>query len=473
VLVLLACLAAGLAWRSRGWPLIHDAPLMHYVAWRISEGAVPYRDLFDMNFPGVYLIHLTALRLFGAGDGGWRAFDLAWLAGTSLVAAALVAPWGRLAALGAPLFFAVYHLAGGAGQAGQRDFFLCPLLLLAALGVSRWAERPHDRSSLVWGGLAVGAGMTVKPHAGLFAAALLVVVAVVARRTDRPAARSAAVFAAAIAVAPAATTVWLAAKGALAAWWEITFDYLVPLYSKLGRPDRWTFHRWQIWVPIGAGVALSAWSALARRRITVRHAVVALGLVYGLTHFVGQGKGWEYHLYPLAAFAAVALFAEASPRGEARSAAALPLLACVSLAGILLGLKGVESADAAWVRAKERRVSALVADLEGKIGGRDVVQVLDTTEAGVHALLRLHAVQSTRFLYDFHFYHDIESPIVRKLRADFIAGFDAHPPRFVVLFERGWPNGGYERIERFEELRRRLSTYRVDARRDGYVMYAR
>src|SRR5438309_3790659 len=170
VVLALATLVGALAWRSRGWPLIHDAPLMHYVAWRIGEGAVPYRDLFDMNFPGVYLIHLTALRLFGAGDGGWRAFDLAWLAGTSLVAAALVAPWGRLAALGAPLFFAVYHLAGGAGQAGQRDFFLCPLLLLAALGVSRWAERPHDRSSLVWGGLAVGAGMTVKPHAGLFAA---------------------------------------------------------------------------------------------------------------------------------------------------------------------------------------------------------------------------------------------------------------------------------------------------------------
>ena len=61
---------------------------MHYIAWRISEGAVPYRDLFDMNFPGVYLLHLAALKLFGAGDVGWRAFDLVWLAGTSLAAAA-------------------------------------------------------------------------------------------------------------------------------------------------------------------------------------------------------------------------------------------------------------------------------------------------------------------------------------------------------------------------------------------------
>ena len=71
----LAALTAALAWRSRGWPLIHDAPLMHYVAWRIGRGAVPYRDLFDMNFPGVYLLHMLALRLFGAGCLGVQMFS--------------------------------------------------------------------------------------------------------------------------------------------------------------------------------------------------------------------------------------------------------------------------------------------------------------------------------------------------------------------------------------------------------------
>src|SRR5262249_59318153 len=96
IILALAVLVGALAWRSRGWPLIHDAPLMHYIAWRIGEGAVPYRDLFDMNFPGVYLVHVLALRLFGAGDAGWRAFDLAWLTAASLAAAALAAPWARL-----------------------------------------------------------------------------------------------------------------------------------------------------------------------------------------------------------------------------------------------------------------------------------------------------------------------------------------------------------------------------------------
>src|SRR3989442_12679032 len=138
-----------------------------------------------MNFPCVYLLHMIVLKLFGSSDAGWRAFDLIWLTATSLAAAALAAPWGRPAAAGAGLFFAVYHLAAGAWQTGQRDFLLCPFLLLAALGVARWAERPGGPASLAWGGLAVGAGITVKPHAGLFAAALVVLAAILARGAGR------------------------------------------------------------------------------------------------------------------------------------------------------------------------------------------------------------------------------------------------------------------------------------------------
>src|SRR5881296_1469933 len=421
---------------------------MHYIAWRIGAGAVPYRDIFDMNFPGVYALHLAALGLFGAGDAGWRAFDLAWLAATSLAAAALAAPWGRLAAAGAGL-------------------------LLAALGVARWPERPAERTSLAWGGLALGAGITVKPHAGLLAAALLALVALVAYAEGRPLAAPVAVFAAALVVPTLAAVAWLAAAGALPAWYEIVAGYLVPLYSRLGGPERWTFYRWHVWIPIAAGVALALGSAVAGRRFAARHAVVAVGLGYGAAHFFGQDKGWEYHLYPLAAFAAVALFAELPRLLEARRLAALPLLACVVAAGTMLGLKGVEAADAAWIAARERRVQALVADLDGRIAPEDFVQVLDTTEAGIHALLRLHAVQPTRFIYDFHFYHDTQTRTVQRLREEFLAGFDAHPPKFVVLFERGWPAGGYERVDQFPGLRLRLSAYRVDRRRDGYIVYAR
>jgi len=323
----------------------------------------------------------------------------------------------------------------------------------------------------------------------LFAAALVVLVALVARGAGRVngrlasdggvpapgrlAARTAAVFVAAIVAPSLAVVAWLAVAGALPAWYEIVVGYLVPLYSRLGRPGHWTFYRWHVWIPIAAGVVLSLASALVSRRFGARHAVVTLGVGYGVAHFFGQGKGWEYHLYPLAAFAAVALFAETQRLLEAGRVAAFPLAACIVAAGIMLGIKGVEAADAGWIADKERRVSAIVADLDGRIGPEDFVQVLDTTDAGVHALLRLRAVEPTRFIYDFHFYHDRETRMVRRLREEFLGGFDAHPPKFVVLLERGWPAGGYERVDEFAGLRARLLAYTVDRRGDGYIVYAR
>ncbi len=474
MLVALATLVAVFAWGSRGWPLVHDAPIMHYVAWRISHGAAPYRDLFDMNFPGTYLVHLAALRAFGPGDAGWRAFDLLWLAGSAICVAAVVAPWGRVAAASAGLFFAFYHLAGGAWQAGQRDFIVAPFLLLGVLGVARWAEGRSPRSSLVWSALALGAGMTIKPHVAALAAALAVAVAMLAQRAGRSPWRPAVQYAASLAVIPVLVVAWVAARGGLDAWRTIVFDYLLPIYSRLGRPSSWAFAGWRVWLAIVPGVGLSLAAALAARRFTVRHALVAIGLAYGVLHFFGQAKGWEYHLYPLGAFASATLFSEISDRfREQRMLVTASIVACVVGATALLALRCLRPPDAEWVGVEERRVTALTHELAGRIGSRDRVQVLDTTDGGIHALLRLGVLEPTRFLYDFPFYQDAETPIVRALRAELVHGLDAHPPRCIVLFQNAWPTGGYERVATFPELERRLERYPTVTRGDGYVVYSR
>jgi len=140
---------------------------------------------------------------------------------------------------------------------------------------------------------------------------------------------------------------------------------------------------------------------------------------------------------------------------------------------ILLGAKGLEASSAEFWWARYATVRAVETDLRERLAPGDTVQVLDTTEAGIHALLRLHVRQPTRFVYDFHFYHDRDSPAIARLRAEFLRALDAHPPKLIVLFERGWPAGGYERVEEFEGLRLRLAKYRVDRRGDGYIVYAR
>jgi hypothetical protein len=469
-------LAALLAWRSLTWPLIHDVALMHYVAWRIGEGAVPYRDLFDMNQPGTYLVHLAVLRTLGGSDLAWRVVDLAWLGTTAAAIVVFAAPWGALASAAGALVFATYHLAGGAWQAGQRDFVLCVFLLVGALGVARWLEGGRW-PSLVFSGAALGAGITVKPHAALFAGALAAVVAIAAVRACGVATAVAvtAAFAGAAAAAPLAVLGWLAAVGGIAAWYEIVTGYLIPLYSQLGRLSSWSVYWWHVWIPIALGVTLSLAGALGRRGAGARHLVAALGVVYGLAHYVAQGKGWEYHLYPLATFAAVLMGAELPAALAARRRlVAGALAASLAAALLLLGAKGLEASPAEFWRARRSTVGALEADLRPRLGPGDTVQVLDTTEGGIHALFRLHVRQPTRFLYDFHFFHDERTPVVRALRAEFIRDLDARPPRVIVLFERGWPAGGYERVERFPELAARLrERYEPALTRPGYRLYAK
>src|SRR2546430_1479112 len=157
----------------------------------------------------------------------------------------------------------------------------------------------------------------------------------------------------------------------------------------------------------GAGVAISAASALAAGRFGARHGVVALGVMYGVVHFIGQAKGWEYHLYPLAAFAIVLLFAEVRPAlARVRWPPALPLLLCVLVTAALLTAKAGDVSDAGWERDRAERARRLADELAARLAPGDTVQVLDTTGGGIHALLRLHVKQPTRFIYDFHFFHD-------------------------------------------------------------------
>jgi hypothetical protein len=479
VVATFAGVAATLAWRSRDWPLVHDAPILHYIAWRINQGAVPYRDLFDMNFPGAYLLHLAVLRGLGSGDAAWRAFDLAWLTATALAIAAFVAPWGTVAAAGSALLFGTYHLAGGAWVAGQRDFLLCLFLMLGALGVARWLER-RSWWSVVLSGLVLGAAATVKPHVLALAVAFALLMVWSGRHGWGAVVPSVAVFSGSLVLAPLLATAWLGSLGALGAWREVVLDYLLPLYARLGTPDDWAFWRWQVWIGLAASVGLSLARVVVAGRFGPRHLVALVGVGYGLFHFVGQAKGWEYHLYPLAAFCSVLAFAgfdpalDGLPRRASRLASMLALAITLGLSALLLDVRGTEAARPPWIQKKERRVAEVVAWLAPRTKPGDLVQVLDTSEGGAHVLLLLGAVEPTRFVYDFHFYHDADAPVIRRLRAEFIHDLDAHPPRWVVLFERGWPTGGYERLERFPELGDRLrARYRPALRGDGWLIYAR
>jgi hypothetical protein len=461
---------------SLPWPLIQDAPVMHYIAWRIGEGDVPYRDLYDINQPGVYVLHLALLRTLGAGDGAWRLFDIAWLAATAAVLALLARPWGGVAAAGAALGFAAYHVAGGAWQAGQRDYLMCVFLVAGALGVVRWLEQRGGAWSLGGAGLALGAAIGLKPYAVVFAGALgvIVVVAAVRRGDVIEAIRSLVAYVAGGLAVPVALGAWLALAGGLRAWVDVIFGYALPVYGHLGRSAPWLGHRWLGWIPLGLAAVGALVAALVTRRADARHLVAAVGIAYGVVNYVGQAKGSEYHLYPLATFVFLLAFSALKPAltvGRAWLNATFTVVLAASL--VLLTAKGLEASDAVWMWDKERRVRALVDDLSRGLAPGDTVQVLDVADGGLQALLRLHVRQPTRFLYDVFFFHEADRPVVRAIRAEFVAALEARPPRFIVLM-RGWPSGDYDRIRYFPALADLLARrYDIVVTREGHRLYAR
>ena len=491
ILAASGALAAYLAWRSLDWPLIHDAPLMHYIAWVIGQGGVPYRDVFDMNLPGVYLIHGSVIGLLGGGDLAWRLFDLGWLAATGALLWAYARPLGTGPAWAGAVLFTLYHLSGGAWRVGQRDFLLCLFLLAGAYGVARSIERRGALGPLVWGGLALGMGMTVKPHAGVFWLGAAALAGWGAWRGGRsPLAAPGTVLAAAL-VAPALVFGWLGWRGGLGPFVAVFTGYVVPLYSHVGRVPLWQpfgdyRFGWALWglLAILAVLGLST----PAPGVEARKAVAALGAVSGALHFALQGKGWEYQLYPLAVFlCALAPFALRRLSLAAwerhghpsmplrfpvlRRAAALVLFAATAM---VLGAKGVDALEEPWIADKARRVAALTRDLAPLVPPGATVQVMDVTEGGIHALWSLRLRQPTRFIYDFHFFHDTGDARIVALREEFVAGLAGHLPAAIVVLRDTWNRPGYERLADWPEVARLLArSYRLAVEGDGYRIYVK
>jgi hypothetical protein len=490
-----ALLAVYLGWRSLGWPLIHDAPLFHYIGWLIGQGLVPYRDIFDMNLPGIYLVHWAIVATVGAGDLGWRLIDLGWLVATAGALFAFCLPLGgRDGAAASALLFTLYHLAGGAWRAGQRDFLLCVFLVAGASGLARAWERPGPLWPLALAGAAFAAALTLKPYGpALFWLGGIVAAALAARRGGRAALAGAGATAGAGLTVLALVFGWLAWRGGFGAFVDEYTGYVLPFYGFLGREPLWqavgghTYAR-----PLIALLgALVIWGLLvpARPGFGIRRPLAVLGIAAGLFHFVLQGKGWEYHLYPLVLFlCALAAPAFAARPAEAaspgvparhwlpapavrRRAVAVILFAATAL---ILGVKGVEAVDAPWIDEKARRVAALAGDLGPRVAPGDTVQVLDVTAGGVHALLRLGLREPTRFIYDFHFFHDVADPRIQALRAEFVAGLERRRPAAVVVMREAWPRPGYERLDAFPSLRDLLARdYVLAVDGDGYRIYAK
>src|SRR5689334_6327947 len=74
--IALGSFTAWLVWVSLDWKIVGDAPFFHFIGAQMLLGEVPYRDLFDINFPLIFVLHTAVIAIGGTGDWAFRLFDL-------------------------------------------------------------------------------------------------------------------------------------------------------------------------------------------------------------------------------------------------------------------------------------------------------------------------------------------------------------------------------------------------------------
>src|SRR5207249_11802235 len=94
------------------------------------------------------------------------------------------------------------------------------------------------------GGLAAGAGIMIKPHVAVFWLACVPIVTLGASRARRSAVAAVAVWTGAGLAVPVLVLGWLAMRGGLGAFADITTGYVLPLYSRAGGEPIWQVMRW-------------------------------------------------------------------------------------------------------------------------------------------------------------------------------------------------------------------------------------
>ncbi|MSU24521.1 MAG: hypothetical protein EXS32_11955 [Opitutus sp.] len=315
-LLLVAVYYLTISWRTWNHPLI-DFGRELYIPWRLSEGAVLYRDVDDVYGPLSQYFNAGLFRLFGPGlmvlvtanlvifaailALGYWLFRRAWGA-TGALAACLV--FVSVFAFSQYLVLSNFNYATPYAHEATHGLLVC-LTLVVALG--RWLERPTGSKSF-FAGLLVGLALVLKPEFILAGGAVTATAFV--RRWRKSGSISIGSFVALALGAALPTAVFAlyfarhfpAGEAVLAAgraWSSVIIhpDILGKKYQLmfLGLDDPWNnlvAHGQKTLLVIGALGALGGMTAFALKRPGVAARWSVLALATGLALTIGVKGEW-------------------------------------------------------------------------------------------------------------------------------------------------------------------------------------
>jgi hypothetical protein len=442
------------------WPLMQDAQVIHYVNFLTDHGFAPYREIGDMNMPGAYWMERFGMTVFGAGDLGFRLYDIFLMIAMAGAMIAIAWPYDWLAGLFAGVLFAVIHAADGPKGAGQRDAVMA-VLMVVGLAFLLYSVRRRAAAWMAMGGFFFGLATAVKPTIAPLGFVLLVMAVVVLRKRGDSAARFVAFGLLGGAVPAALFFAYLLHYRALDAFITMNRE-VTAYYSHLYRMTWLDLLRecmprpMRLLVPFGlAAVAMNPdrgnWERWA----------LAAGVAFGAFSYFVQGKGYYYQRYPLVVMTllwfAIELSIAARRRGMARA---------IGSAGLAIGIFGLTPLFAERARTvfySNIFTETLESDLRqiGVAGLQHNVQCLDMVDGCMNALYHLQIVQQTGMTGDnLLFPPDTNFTVVRDERQRFWGRVVAHPPDvFVISDEQFMDAASFDKLKRWPQFAQYLAEH--------------
>ncbi len=457
---------------SYAWPLVHDAPLIHYVLFLMAHGMAPYRDIIEINLPGTYVLDWLEMHILGGGALGlWLWDTLAGLAGL-LASAWIVGKNRRLVGIVGGALAYLIHERDGAKNLGQRDWISASLLLVA-LGCLFEAKR---RRQPAWMAGFMGlCALTASIKPPMIAIGLFFLGAIcLLEWRDNPlnwAKRSAEMVGWSLAgcLAPVAMVVIFLAH------WGVTREFLAmvlgldPWYASLAQKPLLVMivhARLLLLLLASAGIPF----VMNRSWRRWESDFLALAALLCSALFLMQRKGWSYQLSEAIAFASLwAMFElHLALKSTGRRSVPARITALVMIPVLAIALPIL------LLRVQSRQLYSMTTlnHLEGdltRLGGKQLsgkVQCLDMTAGGcINVLYRMQLVQSTGFIYDFYLFPKTSNAVTRPLQQTFMAQLQTRRPEVIVLSSHIWPGDelGYGEIANLPAFQKLLQgSYKLD-----------
>jgi hypothetical protein len=439
---------------SLHWPLVWDETVIHTVNLLMAHGMVPYRDIFDINMPLMYLIDGWQMQLFGPGDFALRIYEFVIL---GLLVIAMIVVSGRrnwMAGLVAATVFIVIHGAEGPRNAAQRDEVMTILLMLGYASLFEGVRRKRP-VLLMFAGAFVGSSIGIKPTVVPIAIALAILALNVLKRQREKTARY-VLFATAGAAIPACTMLlFLLQHHALLAFLDLS-TRLTPYYGSLGKRPLASliFHALPMELAILSATAIGIALSGRKDADNWERWAILLAFAGAIFSFVIQGKGFAYQRYPSLCFgllwACMELTKAMRKQGWKKWVGAAGLLYCLAwmVPHNAQAMESDDPEDAAFMNTLEQDLT--------KLGGNNLqgqVQCLDMVDGCLGALYHLGLVQNTGFTGDTLFFVHGHAPVPDYYRAVFWTDLQRTPPHvFVITNEWFGRTRGFEKLAEWPEF---------------------